>query len=107
MESTPLKKWFRNPYLWSFMIGIITITGIRPFLRHVPDPPPVIGKIPEFSFIDQDQKKVTHETLRGHVYIANFIFTSCPSICPTLTKAMAKLQEKFQQDNIDIRLVSF
>ena len=102
-----MKKLFHNLYFWGFVIGIIVITGIRPFLRHIPDPPPIIGKVPAFSLTNQNGNSFGSEDLKGNVYVANFIFTSCPSICPMLTKSMAKLQEKFQQENINIKLVSF
>ena len=48
------------------------------------------------------------EDLRGTVYVANFFFTRCPSICPLLMNGMAQLQEKYRAVRAEgIRLVSF
>ena len=97
----------RNPYLWGFLIGIVTLTLIRPLLRHVPEPPPVLLQLPEFSLVGVDGKPYGSAELHGTVYVASFFFTSCRSICPAIMKGVARLQDGFAQRNIDgIRLVS-
>jgi protein SCO1 len=60
-----------------------------------------IHQIPAFSFIDQDGKTVTEKTVEGKIYVADFIFTRCGSICPKMTKNMGLIQEKFKNnDNV-------
>jgi protein SCO1/2 len=58
----------------------------------------VIGKedhkIADFSFINQNNEVVINDSLNGNIYIANFFFTSCPTICPVMTKNMAYAQSK-------------
>ena len=58
----------------------------------------VIGEvdysIDDFSFINQDNETITKDSLTGSIYVANFFFTSCPSICPTMTRNMSYLQDK-------------
>ena len=51
-------------------------------------------KIPPFSFINQDNDTITKDSLLGSIYVANFFFTSCPTICPTMTRNMSYLQDK-------------
>ncbi len=51
-------------------------------------------KIPDFSFINQDNETVINDSLNGNIYISNFFFTSCPTICPVMTKNMAYVQSK-------------
>jgi protein SCO1 len=51
--------------------------------------------IPDFSFIDQDNKTVTSQTFGNKIYIANFFFTSCGSVCPKMTKNLLKVQKAF------------
>ncbi len=51
-------------------------------------------KIPDFSFINQNNDIVINDSLDGNIYIANFFFTSCPTICPIMTKNMAYVQSK-------------
>lgn len=100
------KPWYRNIFLWYFIIGVVTLTLIRPLLRREPPPPPVIGHLAPFELVDQDGKPFSLNDLTGHVWVANFIFTSCPSICPLLTRRMAGLQERYAADGVDVRLLS-
>ena len=51
-------------------------------------------KIADFSFINQNNEVVINESFNGNIYIANFFFTSCPTICPLMTKNMAYVQSK-------------
>ena len=51
-------------------------------------------RIPAFSFVNQYNDIIIQDSLQGHIYIANFFFTSCPTICPVMTKNMAYVQKK-------------
>lgn len=62
-------------------------------------------QIPYFEFINQDGKKVTRDDLLGHVYIADFFFATCPTICPKMTTNMSYIQNKFK-DNKNLRYLS-
>lgn len=62
-------------------------------------------KIPDFKFVNQDSVEVTQKTFDNKIYIADFFFTSCPGICPTMTKNMTVLQDAFKNDD-DVLLIS-
>ncbi len=62
-------------------------------------------KIPEFAFIDQNGNEVGNTTFEGKIYVADFFFTSCPGICPKLTKNMGLVLETYKNDP-DIMLLS-
>jgi len=51
-------------------------------------------QIPDFSFINQNNEVVINDSFKGNIYITNFFFTSCPTICPVMTKNMAYVQDK-------------
>jgi protein SCO1/2 len=55
-------------------------------------------QIPPFSFTDQDGNPFTEQDVAGKIYVADFIFTSCPSICPVMTGNMLKVQQAFKND---------
>jgi protein SCO1/2 len=98
---------WRNPYVVAFVVGCITVTLIRPLLRHEPAPPPVLSTLPPFSLVDTSGKPFGSEQLAGQVWIASFFFTRCPSVCPLLMARMAELQNLYRERGIDgIRLVS-
>lgn len=59
----------------------------------------VYHEIPEFRFINQDSQWVTNETFSDVVYISDFFFTSCPSICPKVKKQMLRIYDKYDGDD--------
>ncbi len=56
-------------------------------------------KIPSFSLVNQDGKKVTEKTFEDKIYITDFFFTTCPGICPKMTANMSVLQDEFINDD--------
>ena len=61
--------------------------------------------IPYFEFVNQDGKKITRDDLLGKVYVADFFFVTCPTICPKMTTNMVYIQDKFK-DRKDLRFLS-
>lgn len=58
----------------------------------------VLHTIPPFSFIDQDGNTVTEKDVAGKIYVADFFFTTCPSICPIMTGNLKTVQETFKNE---------
>lgn len=58
----------------------------------------VFTTIPPFSFINQDGKVITEKNYERKVYIADFFFTTCPSICPKMTSTLGMVQEKLKNE---------
>lgn len=109
MSETAEKRvpFYRNPWVLAFLIGIATIHLIRPMLRHEPEPPPVLSQLNSFALVDQSGAAFSDEELEGRVWVVNFIFTRCGSICPLLTRAMARLQTRYDEEKISsIGLIS-
>ncbi len=52
-------------------------------------------KVPEFSFIDQNGNTVSHQDYDQKVYVVEFFFTSCPTICPKMNKNLLKIQSAY------------
>ena len=67
-------------------------------------PPPVLEPVPTFTLTDQDGKLATNFQFLGHPWIADFIFTTCASLCPTMSAHMSQLQDQLPSD---VLLVSF
>lgn len=54
-----------------------------------------IGPAPSFELTDQNNKKITNETYKGKVYVLEFFFSTCPSICPIMNRNMVDIQKEF------------
>lgn len=63
------------------------------------------GSVPEFQLINQDGKQFGSANLRGKIWIADFIYSTCPGPCPMISSRMSELQKPFQKT--DVHLVSF
>lgn len=54
--------------------------------------------IASFNFLNQDSVSITNNTFKGKVYIADFFFTSCTTICPTMHRKMKSLFEEYKDE---------
>jgi protein SCO1/2 len=66
---------------------------------------PEIGNIPQFEFTNSNGNIVTLDNLKGKVWVADFIFTTCTMACPMMTGNMNIVHKKFKK-NDNVRLVS-
>lgn len=62
--------------------------------------------IPAFRMLGQDSTWISNSTFNGKIYIADFFFTSCPSICPIMQKNMLKIYKEYK-DSPDIAFLSY
>lgn len=107
----------KNPYILigsAFLIGLMIVATALVYERAFV-PLPILGPqdedmtgeekyhhIPEFSLIDQSGDTITNERLKGKIYVADFFFTHCPSICPKMTAHLKEIQDKFEKEDISI-----
>lgn len=63
-------------------------------------------KIADFAFINQNGKVITQKDYENTVYVADFFFTTCPTICPKMTDNMVWLQNQLKS-NPEVKLLSF
>tara|TARA_B100001996_G_scaffold362922_1_gene330796 strand:+ start:375 stop:1016 length:642 start_codon:yes stop_codon:yes gene_type:complete len=88
-----------------FILPIFTPSDLRSNLVH----PSLAGKtehtVPDFSFIDQNGNTVSEKTVEGKIYVVDFFFTSCPSICIDLTNNLKEVQSAFI-DNENVLILS-
>ena len=80
----------------------LPILGNREAVERVVDGKTVVDTIyatvPNFSFVNQDSLPCTQENLKGKIYVADFFFTTCPTICPIMKKQMLRVYEKVKGD---------
>ena len=92
-----IKKWslLFALLILPFMIYTFISKGENNFVKLA-----VIGEeghqIPPFSFLNQDSVIVTNADYEGNIYISNFIFTTCPTICSTMTINMRYIQNELK-----------
>lgn len=105
-----------SPGVWFLMVltGILLISGACQQKKSLP----ILGRrtlnqqgdtlyhtIGNYQLVNQEGKEVTPETFDGKIYVADFFFTSCPTICPTMKTQMLRVHEKFI-DRADFAILS-
>ena len=95
---SPIKTNFGLPVLGRAEIVTKEVNGIltEDTISH---------RIADFSFINQDSAIVTNASFKDQIYVADFFFINCPSICPEMSKQMYRVYEKFLE-NGNIGLLS-
>jgi protein SCO1/2 len=68
---------------------------------------PQLGTVGPFWLTDQDGRSFSEQNLAGKVWVAAFMFTRCPTICPEMTRRMRYLQEQAQERKLALQFVSF
>jgi len=86
-------------------------TGLSPFAAAQADAManqgrlPMLFEAPSFKFVDHHGRPSTNEQLKGRIWIANFIFTSCSGVCPKVTAKMVEVQNAIEDP--EVRFVTF
>ncbi|CEG24199.1 hypothetical protein BN1080_03219 [Planococcus massiliensis] len=68
---------------------------------------PLEWEIEDFNFTNQDNKEMGLADLKGKVWLADFIFTNCTTVCLPMTANMVDLQNQFKEQGLDVQIVSF
>jgi len=79
-----------------FFVVLITVfyLAVRPYIKRKD----TISTVQPFSFTNQDGKTLTNKDVEGKVYVAEYFFTTCPGICPTMNTNMKQVYEKFKDE---------
>ena len=94
----------------TLILGLfLGILVIRDTLKILNTPPEKFGSVPGFSLTNQHDERYGSAELEGKIWVANFIFTRCKTVCPIFSNAMGRLQTKTREEfsRGDLQLVSF
>lgn len=99
--------------LFFIAIGLFFFIACQTSEKRLPilGNPTLVGKdsvypvIADFSFVNQNGEEVNNQTFDNHIYIADFIFLSCPSICPKMTHEMHQVYLAFA-NNEKVKFIS-
>lgn len=106
-EPAPWIRFLRK-HIW--LIGVLffftMITVMRPLLVRRPPAPEIVGEVPAFTLVDQHGDSFTREDLLAadKTWVVGFVFTSCPSTCPAVSRAMLSFQEQITRSRLDDRV---
>jgi protein SCO1 len=92
---------------WSifFILGF-SIPILKSYFRPLPPDLPKYFQVPEFSLTNGFNENYGSENLKGRVYFANFMFTSCPATCPKLMKKVQLIQKRLRGLREQVGIIS-
>lgn len=64
-------------------------------------------EVQSFEGTTQDGESFSTDDMEGEVWLANFIFTNCTTVCPPMTRNMAQIQEQLKEEGVEAEIVSF
>lgn len=89
-----IEKIVRSKFFWIIFIVVgFTYPVYKSLNRILPPELPIITRVPDFQLISENGQRFGSENLKGRVYLANFIFSRCPSICPKMLGELEKVQK--------------
>jgi len=102
-------RFVGSPKAWilAFLVLFALPLG-RTLAREVPTPPELALELPPFELTNQRGEAFSMEkNLRGKIWVADFVFLSCPTVCPKLTKRMFEIQHRTRNLGDAFHLVTF
>jgi protein SCO1/2 len=99
----------KNAHRWGWLALTLLLVGVTlaAVQRGRTSGLPEIAIVPGFRITNQRGKPFGLEDLAGRVWIANFMFTSCPDVCPLLTQRMVALHRRLASHGDAVHFVSF
>jgi len=86
-------------------IRYLPIYGEKSLVNNNGKTDTVFHKVQAFKFINQDRKEATDATFNGSIYVTDFFFTTCHSICPIMSKQMERIYDTYK-GNKDVKFLS-
>lgn len=110
LDSKPgrIGRLVARPAFWLAVVAALSLVPLAQALgRSLPEPPPKMYTLPGFALTSEKNLPYGSEQLRGKVWVASFVFTSCPSICPDLMEKMQQVQHRTRNAGAAVQLVTF
>lgn len=103
-----IEKMVQSPFFWLLFILLgFSYPIYRSLNRELPPPLPVLFELPDYKLTNSFGRPFGSEDLEGRSYIANFIFTNCPSTCPGQMEKTQKIQKRIRGLGTKIGIVTF
>ncbi len=107
-SSNIVERIIRTKTFWVlFLLFGFSYPIYRSLNRTLPPELPVIAEVPDYELISENGQRFGSKELNGRVYLANFIFSRCPSICPKMLGELQKVQKRIKGTGQKVAIVTF
>ena len=106
MSKTKSQNSSKRKIIFPVVIIILLFLGIGLGMSYFKNNLFTVMKVPDFELTDQNRKKITNKDMLGKVYLVEFFFSTCPTICPVMNTNMRAIEEEINDPNFGIISIS-
>lgn len=107
-QTNLVENLVRSKLFWTlFLVFGFSYPIYRSMNRILPPELPIISQVPEFELISENGQRFGSNELKDRVYLANFIFSRCPTICPKMLGELEKVQKRVRGTGHKVAIVTF
>ena len=96
-------KMLKAALVWPFLFSLSSCVEKKVVIES----PPVISVLPDFLYTSHRGEVFGLRNLKGRVFLANFVFTRCPSVCPVMLEKTSKLLDEIKDYGVSVVFVTF
>lgn len=102
------EKMVRHWAFWAIFLFVgFSYPMYRSMNRTLPPELPVIAQVPEFRLTSENNQPFGSQDLKGRVYLANFVFSRCPTVCPKMLTDLEVIQKRVRGTGKKVAIVTF
>lgn len=103
-----IENLIRSKLFWMFFITFgFSFPIYKSINRVLPPELPIIAQVPQYELISENGQRFGSRDLQGKVYLANFVFSRCPSVCPKILGELEKIQKRVRGTGHKVSIVTF
>lgn len=107
-SSTWVENLVRSKLFWVlFLLFGFSYPIYRSLNRELPPELPIIAHVPEFELISENGQRFGSKDLKDKIYLANFVFARCPTVCPKMLGELEKVQKRIRGTGHKVAIVTF
>jgi protein SCO1/2 len=107
-KTNVVEKLVRSKIFWVvFLVLGFTYPIYKSLNRTLPPELPIIAHVPEFELISENGQRFGSKDLKDRIYLANFVFARCPSVCPKMLADLEKIQKRIRGTGKKVAIVTF
>jgi protein SCO1/2 len=107
-KANVVENLVRSKLFWVLFITFgFSYPIYRSLNRILPPELPIISQVPDYELISENGQRFGSKDLKGRIYLANFIFARCPSVCPKMMTEMEQIQNRVRGTGKKVAIVTF
>ena len=107
-KDSVVENVVRSKLFWVlFLLFGFSYPIYRSLNRTLPPELPIIAHVPQYQLISENGQRFGSQDLAGKIYLANFVFARCPSVCPKMLGELEKVQKRVRGTGHKVAIVTF